>query len=98
MHNLKARMIKLGKNDRIALEAFEEALEAKQATSEGKSECCLHLDEWRLVFNRRHTGDNKKSKNTAFTRARSDLVGKGILQVADDYYSLGDKTTFGDKR
>ena len=62
MRNLKARMIKLGKNDRIALEAFEEALEAKQATSEGKSECCLHLDEWRPVFNRRHTGDNKKSK------------------------------------
>ena len=30
MRNLKARMIKLGKNDRIALEAFEEALEAKQ--------------------------------------------------------------------
>ena len=29
MRNLKARMIKLGKNDRIALEAFEEALEAK---------------------------------------------------------------------
>ena len=89
---------KLGKNDRIALEAFEEALEAKQATSEGKSECCLHLDEWRPVFNRRHTGDNKKSKNTAFTRARSDLVSKGILQVEDDYYSFGDKATFGDKR
>lgn len=36
---------KLGKNDRIALDAFEEAFEAKQATSEDKSECCLHLDE-----------------------------------------------------
>ena len=23
---------------------------------------------------------------------------KGILQVEDDYYSLGDKATFGDKR
>ena len=45
---------KLGKNDRIALDAFEEALEAKRAMSEGKSECRLHLDEWRLVFNRRH--------------------------------------------
>ena len=43
-----------GKNDRIALDAFEEALEAKRATSEGKSECRLHLDQWRLVFNRRH--------------------------------------------
>ena len=78
--------------------SYQEALEAKQATSEGKSECCLHLDEWRPVFNRRHTGDNKKSKNTAFTRARSDLVSKGILQVEDDYYGFGDKATFGDKR
>lgn len=74
------------------------ALIHAEATSEGKSECCLHLDEWRPVFNRRHTGDNKKSKNTAFTRSRSDLVSKGILQVEDDYYSLGDNATFGDKR
>ena len=36
---------KLSKNDRIALDAFTEALEAKQATSEGKSEYCRHLDE-----------------------------------------------------
>ena len=39
-----------------------------------------------------------KNLKNPFTRARSDLVSEGILQVEDDYYSLGDKATFGDKR
>jgi hypothetical protein len=50
---------KLSKNDRIAFDAFEEALEAKQATSEGKPECCLHLDEWRPVFYRRQAAHGR---------------------------------------
>ena len=47
---------------------------------------------FKLVFS------DTNNKKTAFNRARSDLVSKGILQVADDYYCFGDKATFGDKR
>ena len=36
-------------------------------------------------------------KNDAFSRARRELVSKGFLIADDDYYTLGDKATFGDK-
>ena len=35
----------------------------------------------------------KSSKNTAFARARKDLVDKGLLKCRDDIYRLGDKAT-----
>jgi len=53
----------------------------------------LTLDEWRPFFNERHTGDNQASKNTAFARARKELVDKGLLKCSDDIYRLGDKAT-----
>jgi pimeloyl-ACP methyl ester carboxylesterase len=37
--------------------------------------------------------DNQSSKNTAFARARKDLVDKGLLKCSDDIYRLGDKAT-----
>ena len=53
----------------------------------------LTLDEWRPLFNERHTGDNQSTKNTAFARARKELVDKGLLKCSDDIYRLGDKAT-----
>ena len=53
----------------------------------------LALDDWRSFFNERHTGDNQASKNTAFARARKDLVDMGLLKCSDDMYRLGDKAT-----
>ena len=53
----------------------------------------LALDEWRPLFNERHTGDNQSTKNTAFSRARKELVDKGLLKCSDDIYRLGDKAT-----
>ena len=53
----------------------------------------VKLDDWRREFNKRHTGDNPKSKSTAFQRARKQLVQKNILQVKSNIYSLGDKAT-----
>jgi hypothetical protein len=45
------------------------------------------------LFNERHTGDNVKSKDTAFRRAREVLVDRGLLKCSDDIYRLGDKAT-----
>lgn len=83
--------LNLGKNEQLAFDTYAEA------TNGRPSQCRLHLEDWRPVFLKRHTGDTEKAKNDAFSRARRDLVLKGFLQTDNDYYTLGDKATFGDK-
>ena len=83
---------KLGKNEQLALDTYAEATEGRPLI------CRLHLEDWRPFFLKRHTGDTDKAKNDAFSRSRRDLVLKGFLQVDTDYYTLGDKATFGDKQ
>ena len=78
---------KLTSNQAIAMAAFYEATKGNVAATG------LDLDEWRPFFNERHTGDNQASKNTAFARARKELVDKGLLKCSDDIYRLGDKAT-----
>ena len=78
---------KLSGSQRLAMDTFYEATKRNVASAE------LHIDEWRPLFNQRHTGDNQKSKNTAFSRARLSLTQKGLLKCSDDIYSLGDKAT-----
>ena len=83
---------RLGKNEQLAMDTFYEA------TNGRPSQCRLHLEDWRPIFLKRHTGDTDKAKNDAFSRARRELVSKGFLIAEDDYYALGDKATFGDKQ
>jgi len=71
----------------------EFALNVLKATLNKVSKNSVHLDEWRKEFNRRHHGDNSKSKATAFRRARESLARKGFIRADKDYYSLGDKAT-----
>ena len=78
---------KLTSNQAMAMDAFYEA------TKDNVAAAGLTLDEWRPFFNERHTGDNQSTKNTAFSRARKDLVDKGLLKCSDDIYRLGDKAT-----
>jgi len=83
---------KLSANEQLALDTYAEATEGRPLI------CRLHIDEWRPFFLKRHTGDTIKAKNDAFSRARRSLDTKGFLQVDDDFYTLGDKATFGDKQ
>jgi len=83
---------RLGKNEQLALDTYAEATEGRPLI------CRLHLEDWRRFFFKRHTGDTDKAKNDAFSRARRDLVSKGFLIADDDFYTLGDKATFGDKQ
>lgn len=82
---------KLGKNEQLAMDTFNEATKGRPL------QCRLHLEDWRSVFLKRHTGDTDKAKNDAFSRARRELVLKGFLYADDDYYSLGYRATLGDK-
>ena len=84
---ISAPKTKLSSNQRIAMDTFYEATKGNVASAG------LTLDEWRPLFNERHTGDNQSTKNTAFSRARKDLVDKGLLKCSDDIYRLGDKAT-----
>jgi hypothetical protein len=63
----------------------------QEATKGNAASDGLALDEWRPLFNKQHTGDNQKSKDTAFRRAREGLVDKGLLKCSDDIYRLGNK-------
>jgi len=58
-----------------------------EATKGNVASAGLALDEWRPLFNERHTGNNQKSKNTAFRRARAELVNKGLLKCRHCHYS-----------
>ena len=80
----------LGKNEQLALETFVEA------TNGMSPDRRIHRDNWRGFFDRRHTGDTAKQKNDAFSRARRELVTKGLLCNLDDVYTLGDKATSDD--
>ncbi|MDB4235123.1 helicase RepA family protein [bacterium] len=84
---ISRRKTKLSEGEQLAMDTFYEATKRNVASAE------LHIDEWRPLFNQRHTGDNQKSKNTAFSRARLSLTQKGLLKCSDDIYSLGDKAT-----
>ena len=83
---------KLGKNEQLALDTYAEATEGRPLI------CRLHLEDWRPFFLKRHTGDTDKAKNDAFSRARRDLFSKGFLIADNDFYTLGDKATFGYKQ
>ena len=71
----------------------ELALDVLKATLNKIGKNAVHLADWRKEFNKRHTGDNSKSKATAFRRARETLAQKGFIRADKDYYSLGDKAT-----
>lgn len=78
---------KLSDGEQLAMDTFHEATKGNAASAG------VALDDWRPFFNERHTGDNQNSKNTAFSRARKNLVNKGLLKCQNDIYYLGDKTT-----
>ena len=71
----------------MAMGTFEELIDF------GKKGKSLHIEDWRLEFRKRHTGDNMNSKDKALGRVRKSLVSKEILQVDDDVYTLNDITT-----
>ena len=85
--------IKLSADQKLALECLRELIDANTATNGNVAGKNVHLDIWRLEFKRRHTGDNEKSKNTAHQRARNTLVSLKLVEVENDFYSLGDKAT-----
>ena len=89
---------KLSSDQQLAFECLRDIIAAKLATNDDVASHRVHLTQWRDEFKRRHIGDNEKSKNTAHRRARQTLVSLKLAIVEDDFYTLGDKATFGDKR
>ena len=83
------KKVKLGVNEQLAIDTYMEATEGRPI------QCRLHLDEWRHYFEKRHTGNTSKKKNDAFSRARRDLVSRGLMHADNDFYILSDKATSG---
>ncbi len=87
---------RLSDNQQIAMDALYEGIEPKLATSKPKLSCRLHLEDWRKIFHNRHSGDNHKTKNDVFARARNALQSRELIRCDSDYFTLGDKVTGGD--
>ena len=87
---------RLSDNQQIAMDALFEGIGPKLATGTPKLSCRLHLEDWRKIFHKRHSGDNHKTKNDVFARARNALQTKGLIKCDSDYFTLGDKATGGD--
>jgi len=84
---------KIVPDQELAFKCLRELIEGNTATNGDVAANKVHLEKWRNEFKRRHTGNNDKSKNTAHQRARNKLVSLKIVEVKDDFYSLGDKAT-----
>ena len=88
---------KLSPDQHLAFECLRDLIAENLATNDDVAPNRVHLTQWRDEFKRRHIGDYEKSKNTAHRRARRTLVSLKLAIVEDDFYSFGDKATFGDK-
>ena len=75
-------------NQKYTLESLQAALEKEGGDS-------IHVDAWRPYFYGRHTGDNDKTKATAFRRGRNELANLGLISVTGYIYSINKE---GDRR
>ena len=80
--------LKLTPSEKLALETL------RSGTNGNVPGGSVHLDNWRPLFYEGHTGDNEEAKKKAFQRVRTRLENKGIIEVANDYYSIRDSGTF----
>jgi len=78
---------KVNPNEKLALETLKECLVGDNPFAQA------HLEDWRQIFYERHTGDQPKSKEAAFRRARERLVNKRLIVCKNDNYSLNDRAT-----
>ena len=79
------RQKKLTPTHALAVSAYRTAADTKGQWS-GGAFMGVHLDDWRLAFYAKHTGDSADAKLKAFLRARTDLVEQCIFYVHNDLY------------
>ncbi len=81
------RRQKLSPSQQLGLTTLQKAIADNPRTSpEGMP--AAHLDDWRPIYYQQSIADNTEAKRRAFNRARSDLVGAGLLRAVDDVYSF----------
>lgn len=79
----------LSGNPALALSTFHEVAGIAGRLDPTGAFAGLHVEDWRKAFYRRCTADNDAAKRKAFQRARTELVDRGELAVADDMYRPG---------
>ena len=81
----KAQGKKMTDSLKFALATF---VEAKRDAQMGDDDLALglHVEDWRKVFYKRHTGDGTHAKKLAFQRARKDMQTAGLVTVSADVY------------
>jgi hypothetical protein len=81
------RQKKLTPTQALAVSAYRTAADKKGQWS-GGAFMGVHLNDWRLAFYAKHTGDSADAKRKAFLRARNELVEKRIFYVHNDLYLI----------
>ena len=81
------RQKKLTPTQALAVSAYRTAAD-KRGQWSGGAFMGVHLNDWRLAFYAKHTGDSADAKRKAFLRARNELVEKRIFYVHNDLYLI----------
>ena len=76
---------RLTPSEQLALRTFHEAAAELDKCPLNLNSPQVELENWRNVYYRNSTQDNRESKRKAFNRARSSLQAKGWLTVDNDF-------------
>ena len=69
-----------------AMQAFFRAVVQSNLAEQVGNEVGIHVESWRIEFNRTCTAENAEAKRKAFQRARDGLVKRGCLRVDFETY------------
>jgi hypothetical protein len=76
------------KQQHQALLAFKASAATKGRLDKDGNFAGLHLDDWRIEFYRRSSGDTEAAKRQQFHRVSQLLLDDGFITVTDDVYRL----------
>jgi hypothetical protein len=84
-----APQAKMSIADKVAFETYQTAAIDNGVWEEGVFRG-VQLEDWRVTFYAKHSGDNQESKRKAFLRARDGWIKAKRLSVHDDLYLIAD--------
>jgi hypothetical protein len=79
--------LRLPPSDVLGLETFAEV--RRKGDPDHEVAASVYVEDWRVAFYARHTGDNESAKRTAFQRVRDSLCRKKPLSVEGERYKQG---------
>jgi hypothetical protein len=83
------RELRLTPNQRLAQATYESAAVKSGIWDDGAFRG-VHVDDWRVFYYVKHTGDTADTKRKAFQRVRKDMTENGRMTAENDVYLILD--------